>query len=203
VNPLEITLSFHSIIDLNTFKDACSFAELNSIVVKVEKRENTKNFEKSVFVTLSLKDITDLFWIGRFYERSEKEKAYKHLRYNDKITVEIPVQMSRLCELLDVAPSKVVQSFVDDVSLQVEGSNGSDERAMATDYFQRCGYNTGRFDDDEMEEIFYELEKIRMSWYRFGNLKQDEYNKHFTSELATWFDKWKSIKQEKAKLLLQ
>lgn len=61
------------------------------------------------------------------------------------IELNIPQQLQMLCELLETTPQKVLQSFIDDVSLEA-GSNGSDERRMAVEYFMRVGYGMHRYD---------------------------------------------------------
>ena len=48
------------------------------------------------------------------------------------ITLEIPKQLELICELLETTPQQVIQSFINDVSLEV-GSSGSDERRMAVE----------------------------------------------------------------------
>lgn len=67
-----------------------------------------------------------------------------------QITLNIPEQLRRLCELLDTTPQAVLQTFINDVSLEVN-SSGSDERQQAVSYFIRCGYGMHRYDFEQVE----------------------------------------------------
>jgi len=67
-----------------------------------------------------------------------------------KIVIELPQEFIALCADHKVRPETVLRGFIADLcgivnwaSNQREdgyGSNGSDERAMAYAYYERCGY---------------------------------------------------------------
>ena len=56
---------------------------------------------------------------------------------NGSIDIKIPVQLKLLCQLLEINPQQVLQGFMNDLSLEVYDSHGSDERRMAVEYFPR------------------------------------------------------------------
>jgi hypothetical protein len=117
------------------------------------------------------------------------------------ITLEIPPQLEMLCSFLETTPERVIQGFINDVSLS-RGSNGSDERMMATDYFLRCGHGIHLFDYDQQREMLEGLNQIRHDFYLFGNDQRAAYNRHAQKELKLWQSKWKKekeLKQEKEK----
>ncbi|SRR6266498_491742 len=113
------------------------------------------------------------------------------------ITLEIPKQLEMLCNLLETTPERVIQGFVDDVSLS-QRSNGSDERMMATDYFMRCGYGMHLFEFDQVQEMLEGLNQIRYDFYSFGNDQMAAYKQHAQKELKQWQSKWKKVKEQKA-----
>jgi hypothetical protein len=112
------------------------------------------------------------------------------------ITLEIPSQLEMLCSFLETTPQRVIQGFIDDVSLS-RRSNGSDERMMATDYFLRCGYGMPFFDLDQVVQMLEELNQIRYDFYCFGNDNMDAYKRHAQKELKAWHTKWEKIKNKR------
>ena len=112
------------------------------------------------------------------------------------ITLEIPQQLEMLCNLLETTPERVIQGFIDDVSLS-QRSNGSDERMMATDYLLRCGYGMQYFDYEQQQEMLEGLNQIRYDFYLFGNDQKAAYNRHVQKELKIWQSKWVKSKEQK------
>lgn len=59
------------------------------------------------------------------------------------ITLSLPDKFLNLCEECKVEPAQVLRGFVADLCRLEEGdyiTNGSDERDLASQYFDRCGY---------------------------------------------------------------
>jgi hypothetical protein len=111
------------------------------------------------------------------------------------ITLEIHPQLKMLCSLLDVAPEKVIQGFIDDVSQNLY-SNGSDERLMAADYFMRCCYGMEIFDYEDIEEMFAGLDLIRYGPSSTGYGQMDVYKSHVKKKLKKWHAMWKKEKDK-------
>lgn len=105
-----------------------------------------------------------------------------------KITLEIPKQLQMLCELLDITPQEVLQGFINDVSLET-GSNGSDERRMAVEYFLRVGYGTHRYEWEDIEMMFDNLNWLRFQQYKKKGKAFKVLQKQFLEE---WFTEWKA-----------
>jgi hypothetical protein len=76
-----------------------------------------------------------------------KEKIMKR---KNKITIELPIEFIELCEGDGVTPEIVLRGFIADLAgihnwvanPRADGysSNGSDERSMAQEYYERVGY---------------------------------------------------------------
>ena len=72
------------------------------------------------------------------------------MKRKNKLTIELPEEFIELCEADGVTPEIVLRGFIADVSGIVSwaanprtdgyNSNGSDERSMAQDYYERVGY---------------------------------------------------------------
>jgi hypothetical protein len=104
------------------------------------------------------------------------------------ITVDVPKQLELICELLETTPQKVLQNFIDDVSLQV-GSSGSDERRMAVEYFMRVGYGMHRYEFDQVEQMFDGLNWLRWQQYEKKGTAFKKLQQQFLKE---WFNEWKA-----------
>jgi len=112
------------------------------------------------------------------------------------IKLEIPPQLEMLCSLLDTTIERVIQGFINDVSL-AQGSNGSDERMMATDYFLRCGYGMHIFDYEQLGQMISGLNDIRYNVSSFGNSQIDAYRRYVKKELKIWHTYWLNEKARK------
>jgi len=104
------------------------------------------------------------------------------------ITLNIPVQLSLLFELLQTTPEEVLQAFINDVSLELN-SSGSDEREQAVSYFLRCGYGMHRYAFDQVEQMFDGLNWLRFQQYEKRGTAFKALQKKFLKE---WFQEWKS-----------
>ena len=104
-----------------------------------------------------------------------------------QITLEIPKQLEMLCELLETTPQQVLQSFINDVSLEV-GSSGSDEREQAVSYFMRVGYGMHRYEFEEVEQMFDGLNWLRWQQYEKKGKAFKALQQQF---LKGWFSEWK------------
>lgn len=104
------------------------------------------------------------------------------------ITLEIPKQLELICELLETTPQQILQGFINDMSLEV-GSNGSDERRMAVEYFMRVGYGMHRYDFEEVEQMFDGLNWLRWQQYEKKGKAFKALQKQFLKE---WFNEWKA-----------
>jgi len=51
----------------------------------------------------------------------------------------LPVEFVQMCTVDDTSPEEVLAGFIRDLCA-LPGSNGSDERDYANNYYDRCGY---------------------------------------------------------------
>ena len=109
-----------------------------------------------------------------------------------QITLDIPRQLALLCELLETTPQAVLQGFIQDVSLEVHGSNGSDERSLAVEYFLRCGYGMHRYDWEQVRTMFAELDGLRRQWPGNDPAAAKQYRNQRSSFLKQWYQQWKT-----------
>jgi hypothetical protein len=72
------------------------------------------------------------------------------MRRKNRITIDLPAEFVELCQADGVKPETVLRGFIADLAgimnwaanPRADGysSNGSDERSMARDYYERVGY---------------------------------------------------------------
>lgn len=72
------------------------------------------------------------------------------MKRKTKLTIDLPIEFIELCEGDGVTPETVLRGFIADLcglhnyvaAPRQDGysSNGSDERSMAQDYYERVGY---------------------------------------------------------------
>jgi hypothetical protein len=119
-----------------------------------------------------------------------------------QMKIRINKQLQMVCDTLGTTPEQVLQDFADNLSLDYRYTSGSDERAMAVEYFMRVGYGMHLFDFDEVQRMFDELNTIRYSFYNYGNDREKEFKKVLTIEYRAFLKKWKTLKAKKEKELL-
>lgn len=138
----------------------------------------------------------------------EKQTINKSLTKNQnnmkkQMNIRINKQLQMVCDLLGTTPEKVLQEFADNLSLDYRYTSGSDERAMAVEYFMRVGYGMHLFEFDEVQRMFDELNTIRYSFYDYGNSREKEFKTVLTKEYRAFYRRWKALKAKKEKELLK
>ena len=111
-------------------------------------------------------------------------------RGEESYALQVPEQVRLLCELLDVDLSRVLQVFINDLGHDLYGANSSNERWMAIDYFTHCGYGLHLFEDDELHQMFYELEQLRNRWCNGSQEAERKYAVYREKYLSCWFNTW-------------
>lgn len=72
------------------------------------------------------------------------------------ITIQLPDELLALCERDKTTPEAILRGFIGDLCgatsadfdrgrVDGYGSHGSDERSLAWQYYDRCGYNRAQF----------------------------------------------------------
>ena len=72
-------------------------------------------------------------------------------RKTNRLTLDLPPEFVALCQADNVTPEMVLRSFIADLAELINwadrpradgySSNGSDERRLATEYYERAGYS--------------------------------------------------------------
>ena len=82
--------------------------------------------------------------LRRFSLSKQKEAEKKKEREARRVvTLELPDEFLDLCDMVQIDPAEVLRGFVADLCDLRSGeyhTNGSDERYLAEQYFERCGY---------------------------------------------------------------
>ena len=108
-----------------------------------------------------------------------------------KTQFQIPEQLEMICDLLETTVQQILQAFINDLSHEIN-SSGSDERRMAWEYFMRVGYGMHRYDFDQVEQMFEEVNTLRFQWPGNDAEKEKEYRKQRKLFLKEWHKQWKS-----------
>lgn len=123
--------------------------------------------------------------------KRKQKRCYSTWELHD---LRIPAQLRLLCRLLDVPPRRVLQEFIDHVSMDILG-HGGDERRMAMGYFIRCGYGWQRYQPEDIRQMLRELDTLRLEWpgyslSRYDGQLLDRYQAQRRNCLNTWYGKW-------------
>ncbi len=107
------------------------------------------------------------------------------------IELNIPQQLQMLCDLLETTPQAILQTFINDVSLEVN-SSGSDEREQAVSYFMRCGYGMHRYEFGQVQQMFDGLNWVRFLQYE---KRGETYEMARQAFLKDWFKEWQEAQR--------
>ena len=105
----------------------------------------------------------------------------------------LPAQFVLLCKLVRVPPRRVLMHFM--INTGREHYAGWDDRTRmyVMDYFIRCGYGQDHYSQDDLLQLFRELEAIAMLWPHEGDLAQmREYGQWRRKYRQYWFKKWQA-----------
>jgi len=106
--------------------------------------------------------------------------------------LQIPRQLTLLCDLLEITPQEVLQGFINDLSQEVHASNGSDERKMAAAYFLRVGYGTGSYEWEQVSQMLEGLDILRGQWPGNDPEAEKNYRRQCRTYLKQWYRQWKA-----------
>src|SRR5688572_26224148 len=107
-------------------------------------------------------------------------------RGEENYALQVPEEVRLLCQLLDVDLSRVLQAFINDLGHELYGVNGSNERWQAIEYFMNCRYGLHQFKDDELHQMFYELEQLRNRWRTGSQAAEKTYRAYRDRYLSCW-----------------
>lgn len=117
----------------------------------------------------------------------------------------LPYQFLLLCRLMDVTPENVIIDFTRNLSCESWNREGRDDAKLyLTHYFIEHGYGQHLYTDDEIREMFREMDALGMLFPKNGKSKMvdlyaDWRDKHHTYWFKKWFRKPRrklSIKEE-------
>ena len=127
-----------------------------------------------------------------FVEYEEIHEDYTTQQKNCNLS--IPANFRMLCALFETSPEKILSDFMWNVSFMV--SKGTDEtRNAALKYFLVCGYGQNIYSEQEIRQIFQELDAKRLLWpdrdEKMISKKQRELHYMWSNMYVQfWFEKW-------------
>ena len=104
----------------------------------------------------------------------------------------LPYQFLLLCRLMDVTPEEVIRDFTDNLSCGSWKREGRDKaKEHLINYFIEHGYGKHHYDENDVREMFKEMDALGMLFPKDGKTKMvdlyaDWRKKHHTY----WFKKW-------------
>ena len=98
------------------------------------------------------------------------------------VEISVPAQMEPLLKASGLTLEQLIESYLCDLGQCANGSNGSDERDMASGYFLRCRDHDRP--NSQVRYVFDYLCGINFSWYRYGRERADEFVEFERREIA-------------------
>ncbi|NCI46711.1 hypothetical protein [Sediminibacterium soli] len=104
----------------------------------------------------------------------------------------LPYQFLLLCKLLDVTPEDVVRDFTDNLSCGSWKREGRDKiKEHLINYFIEHGYGQHHYSEDDIREIFKEMDALGLLFPKEGKSKLvDKYANWRDKHYKYWFKKW-------------
>lgn len=119
---------------------------------------------------------------------------YKH----SAIEVEVSPEIQVLCQLLEINPKELVESFLADLGSSF-GNGGSDERRKAKEYFLRTNApHSAGFDFEQLQNLLDEIDNLpqdRKAEYKNNQwVENPSLREHRYDELRKLQSRWKKKK---------
>ncbi|HEV7780575.1 MAG TPA: hypothetical protein VGO58_04880 [Chitinophagaceae bacterium] len=104
----------------------------------------------------------------------------------------LPYQFLLLCRLVDITPEEMVRDFMDNLSCGSWKREGRDKaKEHLADYFIAHGYGRHHYSEEEIREMFREMDALGLLFPREGKTKLlDLYAAWRDKHSGYWFRKW-------------
>jgi hypothetical protein len=111
----------------------------------------------------------------------------------------IPAQLRLLSRLLNVSIHRMLQEFIDYISMDIYGCKNLERRA-AFCYFVQTGYGCQYFTVDYFRQMLHELDEIRHQWPGYEQKLYDAheldlFEVHRRHYLWDWYRRWREVKR--------
>ena len=108
------------------------------------------------------------------------------------LTFEFPLQFLMICKLANVSPQQLLSDFIDNLSNGSWKREGRGKaRQQLAEYFIEHGYGKDSYSQEELREMFAELDAMASLFPKNGNAAQlDAYSAWRSSHQDYWFNKW-------------
>ncbi|WP_152269070.1 hypothetical protein [Agriterribacter humi] len=112
----------------------------------------------------------------------------RHTEFN----LTLPYPFLLLCRLMDITPEQMVRDFMDNLSCGSWNRQGRDKaKEHLINYFIEHGYGQHYYKEDDVREIFKEMDAIGLLFPNNGNSKMvDLYAKWRDKHQTYWFKQW-------------
>lgn len=112
----------------------------------------------------------------------------------------IPAQLRLLSRLLGVPVHRMLQEFIDHLSMDICG-RGDEQRSRVLSYLQSTGYGRQRYSVEELGELVEELNAQRREWpgYEqtyYDGVALDRYQVHRRHWLWSWYSRWRNSQKK-------
>lgn len=104
----------------------------------------------------------------------------------------LPYQFLLLCRLVDKTPEEVIRDFTDNLACDSWNRAGRDQaKQFLFEYFLAMGYGQDRYKDEEIRQMFAEMDALGSLFPVKGKMKLiDLYAKWRDKQHTYWFKKW-------------
>lgn len=122
-----------------------------------------------------------------------KEEPFISTKGED-MRILIPANFLMLCKLFDLDTRAVLLDFLENVSV-ANCSKSDAQRKTAKEYFLSCGYGQDYYTKEDIEQMFIELDAMRLVWPQFPPREVDTELLDLSSEFRDkiqrhWYNKW-------------
>jgi hypothetical protein len=124
------------------------------------------------------------------YEEIDKDYSTRTRDLN----LSIPSNFRMLCALFEIKPAKILTDFMWTVSFMMTKATDQ-QRQAAVEYLIHCGYGIDLYSEDEIRQIFDELNAKRLLWPEINDeiITSEQRDLHYTWShmyMQYWFEKW-------------
>jgi hypothetical protein len=112
----------------------------------------------------------------------------------------LPYHFLLLCKLADTTPACLLADFMDDLACESWKREGREKtRGHLIDYFIAAGYGQPHYTEDEIRQLFKEMDAIGMLWPKNAKQKLTDLHVKWRDKYHNyWFKKW--FKKDQRKL---
>jgi hypothetical protein len=107
------------------------------------------------------------------------------------LRLRIPCDVVMICKLTGIEPEKLIKDFLTTLALEKSSKVSQAAKDASVEYFVRSSYGNQFYSEDEIRQMFRELQNVQDLWLEDTSSKFIDHHSRWLSKYwKQWFKRW-------------